>query len=230
MKKGFIFLCFFIVLVLSMSLVEPMRMINSLDDQFLTNSEELESANKNHVFGSLVSAKLKNKTSKGDNQSEKKGEVVFKLFGIIPIKRITARISDDEEFYVGGEPIGIAINSDGAIVLSDENEVFKEGDIITKVNGQDFDSLDELSKEVQKSDDEVEVEFIRRNKSLKTLVKTKPCENGKKLGLWVKDDVSGIGTLTFVNKKTKKYGALGAMPLIKSAMVSCAHHRKIYAK
>ena len=30
-----------------------------------------------------------------------------------------------------------------------------------------------------------------------------------KLGLWVKDDVSGIGTLTYVNKETQKFGALG---------------------
>ena len=209
MKKIFIFLCFFVVLVLSLSLVEPLRVIDSLDEQFLTNRQELESANKSHVFGRIVSAKLKDKTNKVDNQGEKKGEVVFKLFGIIPIKRLSATIVDDEEFYVGGVPIGIVINSDGAIVLSDENEVFKEGDIITKLNGEDFESLDEMSNQVQKSGDDVEIEFIRRNKPLKTLIKTKQCENGKKLGLWVKDDVSGIGTLTFVNKKTKKYGALG---------------------
>ena len=209
MKKIFIFLCFFVVLVLSLSLVEPLRVIDSLDEQFLTNRQELESANKSHVFGRIVSAKLKDKTNKVDNQGEKKGEVVFKLFGIIPIKRLSATIVDDEEYYVGGVPIGIVINSDGAIVLSDENEVFKEGDIITKLNGEDFESLDEMSNQVQKSGDDVEIEFIRRNKPLKTLIKTKPCENGKKLGLWVKDDVSGIGTLTFINKKTKRYGALG---------------------
>ena len=209
MKKIFIFLCFFVVLVLSLSLVEPLRVIDSLDEQFLTNSKELESANKSHVFGRIVSAKLKDKTNRVDNQGEKTGEVVFKLFGIIPIKRLSATIVDDEEFYVGGVPIGIVINSDGAIVLSDENEVFKEGDIITKLNGEDFESLDEMSNQVQMSGDDVEIEFIRRNKPLKTLIKTKLCENGKKLGLWVKDDVSGIGTLTFINKKTKKYGALG---------------------
>lgn len=215
MKKIFIFLCFFVVLVLSLSLVEPLRVIDSLDEQFLTNRQELESANKSHVFGRIVSAKLKDKTNKVDNQGEKKGEVVFKLFGIIPIKRLSATIVDDEEFYVGGVPIGIVINSDGAIVLSDENEVFKEGDIITKLNGEDFESLDEMSNQVQMSGDDVEIEFIRRNKPLKTLIKTKQCENGKKLGLWVKDDVSGIGTLTFVNKKTKKYGALGH-PILES--------------
>ena len=214
MKKASIFLCFLIVLTLSMSLIEPIRMINSLDEEFLTNSQELASANKNHVFGRLVSAKLKNKTTQVDGQNDAKGEVVFKLFGIIPIKRISATIVGDDEFYVGGIPIGIVINTDGAIVLSDENEIFKEGDIITKLNGHDFNSLDEMSNQVQ-NNDEIEIDFLRKNKPLKTLVKTKPCENGKKLGLWVKDDVSGIGTLTFVNKKTKEYGALGH-PILES--------------
>ena len=214
MKKAFIFLCFLTVLTLSMSLIEPVRMINSFDEEFLTNSQELASANKNHVFGRLVSAKLKNKTTQVDGQNDAKGEVVFKLFGIIPIKRITVTIAGDDEFYVGGVPIGIVLNTDGAIVLSDENDIFKEGDIITKLNGQDFDSLEEMSNQVQ-NNDEIEIDFLRKNKPLKTLVKTKQCENGKKLGLWVKDDVSGIGTLTFVNKKTKEYGAIGH-PILES--------------
>ena len=41
--------------------------------------------------------------------------------------------------------------------------------------------------------------------------KSKATKNSKlyKLGLWVKDDVSGIGTLTYIAKDSGRFGALG---------------------
>ena len=64
---------------------------------------------------------------------------------------------------------------------------------------------------MQKCGEEDEIVYLRKNRPIKALLKThKDDETGRlKLGLWVKDDVTGVGTLTFVNKNTHKYGALG---------------------
>ena len=191
-----------------------MQEIMSLENGFLVELNDIESVNENKTFGDFFKAELKEKEKIVGGQKVKQGEVVFKLFGFIPVKKVDVVLANDDEYYVGGVPIGLSICSDGAIVVSEENDVatsLKEGDIITQINGQEIESLNQIEDILQESGEEAEVKFLRKNKELKTLIKTTRDENsGKlKLGLWVKDDITGVGTLTFVNKKTKEYGALG---------------------
>lgn len=175
---------------------------------------DIETVNENKTFGDFFKVQLNEKEKIVGGQKVKQGEVVFKLFGFIPIKKVDVVLASDDDYYVGGVPIGLSIYTDGAIVVSEENNIdtsLKEGDIITQINGHDVEDLNQIQDILQQCGNEVEVKFLRKNKELKTLVKTtKDDSTGKlKLGLWVKDDITGVGTLTFVNKKTKEYGALG---------------------
>lgn len=186
-----------------------------MEGGFLADYEDIEIANKNKTFGSFIKTELNEKDKGVSGQKTETGEVVFKLFGFIPIKKVTVKIANNDDYYVGGVPIGLEINADGAIVVSRQSkevsDKLKDGDIITEIDGVPIDSLDTLSELVQNSRDEVEVKFLRKNKEIKTILKTyKDDESGKlKLGLMVKDDIAGVGTLTFVNAKTHEYGALG---------------------
>lgn len=175
--------------------------------------DDINAVNKNNTFGKLFSVDINEKEKAVGGEKAKNGEVVFKLFGFIPVKKLNVVLASEDDYYVGGVPIGLSICADGAIVVSNESEQsnsFKEGDIITKINGENVESLSQIQEVLQFSPEEAEVEFMRKNKMIKTLVKTQRDESGRlKLGLWVKDDVTGVGTLTFVNKNTKKYGALG---------------------
>lgn len=210
MKKQVIFLLTFLfVFIFCTSVILPLQELSGLDGGFLANYEDVETANKSGKFG-FIKGQLQEKEQIVGGQKTKCGEVVFKLFGFIPVKKVDVMLSADDEYYVGGVPIGLSINTDGAIVLSGSGDVFKEGDIITHVNGQEIESLDNMAELLQECPQEAEIEFLRKNKSLKTIVKTTEDADGKlKLGIWVKDDISGVGTLTFVNKKTHEYGALG---------------------
>ena len=215
MKRHFSLVVMALMLCLCFLVLSPVQLLNNIEDGFLADYEDVEIANKNHTFGRLVTTKL-NETEKGvSGQRSEKGEVVFKLFGFIPIKKVAVKLANNDDFYVGGVPIGLEINADGAIVVNrqskDVAEKLKDGDIITEVDGVKVDSLDTLSEVVQNASDEVEVKFLRKNKEIKTIIKThKDDESGRlKLGIMVKDDVAGIGTLTFVNAKTHEYGALG---------------------
>lgn len=199
--------------------------IYSLPEGFLATHEEVEQSNKNAYFGSFVSASLENLTQSVSTDKHSEGTIVFKLFGFIPIRKINVVCANEEEVYLGGVPIGINISTQGAIVINEKmvetgngfidtekNVQFKEGDLLTKINGVSVSSLDNLTQIIENSEDEnFEITYLRKNKEYNAKIKgVKDVNTGKyKLGLWVKDDVSGIGTLTYVNKETHKFGALG---------------------
>lgn len=212
MKKGVfsLFLTIFLAFC-CLAILSPIQMLNGLEGGFLTNYQDIEIANKNHTFGHFIQTQLVETEKSVGGEKETKGEIVFKLFGFIPIKKVNVNLTNDELYYVGGVPIGLSINTDGALVVGNENQTLKEGDIITQINGNDVSNLDDIPKYLENAGSEVEVKVLRKNREVKTLVKTIKDENsGKlKLGTWVKDDVTGVGTLTFVNTKTHKYGALG---------------------
>ncbi len=213
MKKAYFCLFSFVfVFLLSFSLIMPIQEIMQIENGFLADYEDVETVNESHRFGSFISTNMEENEKIVGGEKTKQTEIVFKLFGFIPIKRVSVVLAGDEKYYVGGTPIGLALCSDGAIVVGDEgNSSLKEGDIITKINGMEVTDLDNIQSLLEYGQpEEAEVEFLRKNKTLKTLVKTTRDESGNlKLGLWVKDDVTGVGTLTFVNTKTLDFGALG---------------------
>lgn len=122
--------------------------------------------------------------------------------------------------YRGGNTLGIEINCDGILVVgfyqikgeyNKGNPKLKVGDYIKKVNGVEVYTLSELSKEIEKytSIGEVEITYKRDNKESTTTLELVN-ENGiYKTGLYVKDSIMGIGTLTYIDPGTSIYGALG---------------------
>ena len=194
------------------AIASPLREILSLENGFLAGYDDIQTVNENKTFGDFFKAELNEKEKIVGGQKIRQGEIVFKLFGFIPVRRVQVSLVGDEDFYVGGVPIGLSICADGAIVVSDDGESgLREGDIITQINGQKIEDLNDVEQMLKTGEEEAEVKFLRKNKELKTLIKTTHDENSGrlKLGLWVKDDIAGVGTLTFVNKKTHEYGALG---------------------
>lgn len=212
-KYAVLFFSIFVLVFFCCSLYSNLQVVFQLDGGFVADYEDVEKANENKIFGDYIKTELKEHEKIVGGQKLKQGEVVFKLFGFLPIKKVDVKLANDDEYYVGGVPIGLSIYTDGAVVLNDMNKektVLKEGDIITQIDGKDVESLEQVQNLLQESGEEVEVKFIRKNREFKALLKTKRDESGEiRLGLWVKDDITGVGTLTFVNKKTHSYGALG---------------------
>lgn len=92
-----------------------------------------------------------------------------------------------------------------------DNLDIKEGDTILKVNEKEIDSIENLQDEVNKSKGENLDLTLLRDGSLFTAnikpVKTE--DNEYKLGLWVKDAATGVGTMSFYEPNTKSFAALG---------------------
>lgn len=123
------------------------------------------------------------------------------------------------KLYVGGENIGISVKSDGILVVGfynvNDTSPGKEaglrvGDRIVMIDDSAINGVDELSKVVSDSKAELIIIYKRDGKKYKTILKMiKDNNNVYKTGLYVKDSIIGIGTLTFIDPATKKFGALG---------------------
>lgn len=119
---------------------------------------------------------------------------------------------------LGGNTIGIDIKSTGVMIIGFykvdgkyPSSSLKEGDIIKSVGATEISSIDELTHAIEENiyDNKVDLTFLRGNKEKKTTLSLS-LENGVyKTGLYVKDSITGIGTLTFIDPETGKYGALG---------------------
>jgi len=218
-KKLFYFISLSLLLFVAVTMFSvDLPSIFSLPNSFYLNLDEINEANTQDKFGSFVDLTIEEETI---TSNEKTGEkvVTFKLFGFIPIRKIVAKILPEEEVFIGGNPIGIYITTNNGIVVSQSEfgkqkhkaSNFKEGDVITKINGKDVRCLDDISKFINDSEEkEAIVEYVRDNKiKTKNIQKIKDDSGEYKLGLTVRDDISGIGTLTYVNTKTREFGSLG---------------------
>lgn len=98
-----------------------------------------------------------------------------------------------------------------SLVKPFDNLDIKEGDTIIEVNGSEIDSIENLQDKVNDSNGENIALTLIRDGSLFT-ANIKPAqieEDEYKLGLWVKDAATGVGTITFYEPESKSFAALG---------------------
>lgn len=187
--------------------------------------EQINQINQEGKFGKLISTHLTEKEVKVGNQLVKQSALRFKLFGLITIKEVGVNVTPNKQVYVGGIPLGFALQTKGVIVIG-ENSVLTEqgdvitqksekllpGDIITSINNTPITSVNVIVEELEKCNgNQVKLQALRKDKNI--TVRLKPAldleSQTYKLGLWVRDDASGIGTLTYVDRQSKAFGALG---------------------
>lgn len=119
----------------------------------------------------------------------------------------------------GGENVGIEVNSKGILVVGfykvgDEfiakKSGFEVGDRIIKINDQVVNTIDEMVTAVNKSNANISFVIERGNKEKTIKMGEEVYIDGSyKTGLYVKDKIVGIGTLTYIDPNTKIFGVLG---------------------
>ena len=123
-----------------------------------------------------------------------------------------------------GETVGIQMQMKGVLVAG-VTEVqtadgtvrpagdagLKSGDIILAVDGQSVESAAELIGAVERLDGgpaRVTVQRDGRTRSF-DVCPARETNGGLRLGLWLRDGVAGIGTVTYIDPDTGAFGALG---------------------
>jgi stage IV sporulation protein B len=146
-------------------------------------------------------------------------KVILTIFIIILFLPVSV-LAYSKFIIPGGESIGIKIESNGLIVVGfykvggnyiAKNNI-KVGDKITEINGTKVNSIEELTNIIDESvvnSKSVDISLLRNNKVVNTSLELKEEDGIYKTGLYVKDSVIGLGTLTYIDPITKIYGALG---------------------
>lgn len=123
----------------------------------------------------------------------------------------------------GGNTIGIEAQTDG-ILISDVSEIqtsdgtaspakdagLRAGDLITAIDGQRVTTQTEFLDALSHSHGKISVTYLRGGGEKTCSVQPIDADDGtRQLGLWLRDGVSGVGTVTYYDPGTNAFGALG---------------------
>lgn len=155
-----------------------------------------------------------------------KGEMLLEYAGI-PLKQVDVKVLKDFKVIPGGQSIGVKLNTVGVLVVGHhlvntergkkspgEMAGIKVGDIITEINGTKINKMSDVAPFVQnagQSGQPLDLKISRENGKFTTKL-TPLKDQGEevyKLGLYIRDSAAGIGTMTFMDPRSKNYGALG---------------------
>lgn len=116
----------------------------------------------------------------------------------------------------GGNTIGLRLQTDGVTIVEFSGAVPKKaglrcGDRICAIDGQPVTTAQDITQAVERSEGEALTLTIRRGEEAEKTVTLAPTQtaDGWRLGIFVKDSVSGIGTVTYYNAEEQTFGALG---------------------
>jgi len=159
------------------------------------------------------------------SNGKKEINVEISLFGKLHLKDVQVDVLEKLEVVPIGKIIGLKLYTNGVLVvgmseIANTNNILtkpyessniKEGDKIVKINEQEVENIESLKSAVNKSNGEnVTVTLVRDGVALTSnITPTKTKENEYKLGLWVKDAATGVGTITYYQKESGAFAALG---------------------
>lgn len=186
--------------------------------------------NENLNIKSIWGIKLEETVQVGTNLSKstvsntKLKSYNLSLFGF-KLKTIETNIIPTTKVVPVGSLVGLKLYTEGVLVVGmseikgEDNKIYKpyeeagieQGDSIIKINDIEINSTEELISCVSKyRGKSIDITYVRDDNILETqITPVKTSGNTYKLGLWVRDAEAGIGTVTFYDKETNSFAALG---------------------
>jgi stage IV sporulation protein B len=166
------------------------------------------------------------KTFSLDKQENVISTLNIKLFGVIDLKNINVTTLEDVEVVPVGKVVGLKLYTNGVLVVgmseveNNQNNLvkpyegsnIKEGDMIFEIDGCAIEDISNLKDVVNKTQGRnVEIKLLRKGKTVvvSNITPVQVSENEYKLGLWVKDAATGVGTMTFYDPETQRFALLG---------------------
>lgn len=151
------------------------------------------------------------------------------IYGVsgLPIKKVNVSVLEDVKLVPGGQSIGVQLHTLGVLVVGHhqvnrgesisspgEDAKVKVGDVILKINDEYIKKMEDVKPYVDQAGEDNEslsLTLKRGKETIKTTLKPELDQKDKqyRLGLYIRDSAAGIGTMSFYDPKTKKYGALG---------------------
>lgn len=228
MKKLFIISVFIAFVMVGTAFLLPnIKKINALPDDMVVTYSDIKNVNEQDEYSSLINFELPKNINVNTNGEATNTTLSIKLFNLFTIKKVNVRLLVDTDVYVGGETVGFNLFSDGVICMGSNavvteqgtKEPIKEtsiqnGDAILEIENMKIENItdidrivnlpnfagEQLTLKVKRSDELFETEVT----PVFDLLSQK-----YKLGLWVRNNASGVGTLTYVKQSDFRFGAVG---------------------
>lgn len=156
-------------------------------------------------------------------------KISMRLLELLPNQEPAETRYPEKMLYPGGQAIGILLRTDGILVVGQspifvdgeaqnpaEEAGIQPGDVITRVGDVAVTHDDQLALLVNQLGEQqkpVILHIQRQNREMTKEITPIYCAESKsyRIGLLIRDNAGGVGTLTFVEPETMEYGALGHM-------------------
>ncbi|MCA0970139.1 SpoIVB peptidase [Halobacillus litoralis] len=218
-QRTFNYICGSILLLFMLALpfLSPVQKYLSIPDEVKVMASE----DAQPVFKDSSNEALTAFSSSNDHQ------IFYEVAGV-PLKKTQVQAMKDIRLIPGGQSVGVELHTKGVLVVGHhlvtekgdqsvspgEKADVLVGDILLEGNGQELNSMEDLSslvKESGQAGETIQLTLQRDGKELETSLK--PAFNEQdaefQVGLYVRDSAAGIGTMTFYHPESEKYGALG---------------------
>lgn len=146
--------------------------------------------------------------------------------GNIALKDIEIKRTEKISVIPCGELVGLKIYTKGVVIVGfseiedingnmislETTTTLKKGEKILEINNQKIENIESLRKTILLEKDsalKMKIEDLDGNIREEEVNPIHASSNSYKLGLWVKDSATGVGTLSFVIPETKQFACLG---------------------
>ncbi|MDF2889656.1 MAG: spoIVB [Clostridia bacterium] len=196
------------------------KLENSLLCRLVLDKMDEGNINLSKLSSKLTSFTLINGKAEGSANAK------LKIFNLFPIKNVQVNVIPDKRIIPSGEAIGVKIQTKGVLVVGLSSITtadgkkhspaadagFEIGDTILEINGQKIEKDRDITNIVNNSK-EVSLNFLIEREGRQQKIDVKPVQsledNIYRIGLWVRDNIAGVGTMTFIDPDTNTFGALG---------------------
>lgn len=151
----------------------------------------------------------------------KKFKKVFILSVLTLFSIPNSILAYSDYILVGGQNIGIELQAKGIMIVGlykvnnnypARDSGLEVGDMIVSINDSPVATVKEMVEKINKIENKenIKIKYLRFDEEFTANLKLYKDDNGVyKTGLYVKDSITGLGTLTFIDPNTKLFGALG---------------------
>lgn len=176
---------------------------------------------------------LLRKMQLGEEKMQRIKQKIF--FSVFPLAAVlipmllwlpqTAQASQQRELIPVGQTVGVTMDTKGLLVLGTgfvsgkDNEtyepskgVLKIGDLILEAGGKPMENKEAFLEAVEGSSGNTMKLLLERNgkqKEVKITPVFSDADNAFKIGVWIRDSIQGIGTVTYYDPNSSEFGALG---------------------
>ncbi len=216
-------------------ILPEIKRVSSLPDEMVVTYSDIETVNNSNEYSPLISLDLPKNINVATNGELTNTTLNIKLFNIFTIKKVDVRLLTDTDVYVGGETVGFNLFSEGvicvgsnAVVTADgtrepiKSSDIQDGDAIVAIEDIEINSIQDIDTIINLptfAGKELSITLLRNGEKINsTITPVYDLMSMKyKLGLWVRNNASGVGTLTYIKQSDFRFGAVGH-PIVDSSL------------